>query len=175
MYSTTVTGSRVRMQTPLGRPLFCLPHPVNWNSIGVLTGHFSLPFISSLKKLSDLPHRICDIYGVLAGSLSLGANLFAQEESVKQVLLFVVQSLSHVRLFVTQWTTACQASLSFTIFQSLLKLMSTESVMPSNHLILCCPFSYYLQFFPASGSFPRSHFFASGGQSIGISASFTYS
>ena len=125
------------MQTPLGRPLFCLPHPVNWNSIGVLTGHFSLPFISSLKKLSDLPHRICDIYGVLAGSLSLGANLFAQEESVKQVLLFVVQSLSHVRLFVTQWTTACQASLSFTIFQSLLKLMSIEMVMLSNHLILC--------------------------------------
>ena len=39
----------------------------------------------------------------------------------------------------TQWTAACQASLSFTISQSLLKLMSMESVMPSNHLILCCP------------------------------------
>ena len=52
---------------------------------------------------------------------------------------FVVQSLSHVRLFGTPWTTACQASLSFTISQSLLKLMSIESVKPSNHLILCCP------------------------------------
>ena len=50
---------------------------------------------------------------------------------------FIVQSLSHVRLFVTPWTAACQASLSFTISQSLLKLMSIESVMPSNHLILC--------------------------------------
>ena len=48
----------------------------------------------------------------------------------------VVQS-SHVRLFLTPWTAAHQASLSFTISQSLLKLMSTESVMPSNHLILC--------------------------------------
>ena len=50
-----------------------------------------------------------------------------------------VQSLSHVRLFLTPWTAACQASLSITNFWSLLKLMSIESVMPSNHLILCCP------------------------------------
>ena len=49
----------------------------------------------------------------------------------------VVQSLSHVWLFVTPWTAAYQASLSFTISQSLLKLMSIESVMPSNHLFLC--------------------------------------
>ena len=50
-----------------------------------------------------------------------------------------VQSLSHVRLFVTPWTAACQASLSITNSQSLLKLMSIELVMPSNHLILCHP------------------------------------
>ena len=50
-----------------------------------------------------------------------------------------VQSLRHVRLFVTPWTAACQASLSITNSQSLLKLMSIESVMPSNHLILRCP------------------------------------
>jgi len=49
-----------------------------------------------------------------------------------------VQSLSHVLLFVTPWTAARQASLSITNSQSLLKLMSIESVMPSNHLILCC-------------------------------------
>ena len=48
-----------------------------------------------------------------------------------------VQSLNHVRLFVTPWTAAHQASLSFTISLSLLKFMFTESVMPSNHLILC--------------------------------------
>ena len=50
-----------------------------------------------------------------------------------------VQSLSHVQLFVTPWTAACQTSLSITNFQSLLKLMSIELVMPSNHLILCRP------------------------------------
>ena len=50
-----------------------------------------------------------------------------------------VQSLSHVRLFATPWTAGCQASLSITNPQSLLKLMSIESVMPSNHLILCHP------------------------------------
>ena len=80
-----------------------------------------------------------------------------------------VQWLSHVRLFATPWTAARQASLSITNSQSLLKLMSIESVMPSNHLILCCPL--LLTSFPASGSFPMSQLFSSGGQSIGISAS----
>ena len=51
----------------------------------------------------------------------------------------VVRSLSCVWLFLTPWTAACQTSLSFTISQSLLRLMSVESVMPSNHLILCHP------------------------------------
>ena len=51
-----------------------------------------------------------------------------------------VQSLSHVRLFVTPWTAAHQASLSITNSRSLLKLMSIESVMPFNHAILCHPF-----------------------------------
>ena len=51
----------------------------------------------------------------------------------------VVQSLSRVWLFVTPWAAARQTSLSFTISQNLLKLLSIESVMPSNHLILCRP------------------------------------
>ena len=55
------------------------------------------------------------------------------------VLFVVVQSLTHVGLFVIPWTAARQASLSFTISQGLLKLMSTETVMPSNHLVLCHP------------------------------------
>ena len=54
-------------------------------------------------------------------------------------VLFFCSSLSHVWYFATPWTTACQASLCFTISLSLLKLMFIESVMPSNHLILCCP------------------------------------
>ena len=82
-----------------------------------------------------------------------------------------VRSVSHIWLFVTPWTAACQASLSVTNSWSLLKLMSIELVMPSNHLILCHPFSSRLQSFPASGSFLMSYFFASGGQSIGVSAS----
>ena len=64
-----------------------------------------------------------------------------------------------------------QASLSITSSWSLLKLMPIESVMPSNHLILCRPFSSCFQSFPASESFQMSQLFASGGQSIGVSAS----
>ena len=60
-----------------------------------------------------------------------------------------VQSLSHIRLFVTPWTAARQASLSITNSQSLLKLRSIESVMPSNHLILCCPFLLPPSIFPS--------------------------
>ena len=82
-----------------------------------------------------------------------------------------VQSLSRVQLFATPWTAACQASLSIPSSWNILKLMSIESVMPSNHLILCCPFSSCLQSFPASGSFQMSQLFASGGQTIGVSAS----
>ena len=71
----------------------------------------------------------------------------------------------------SSWTAALQASLSFTISWSLLRLMSIESVMPSNHLIRCCPFFSCPQFFPASRSFPVSRLFASSGQNIGASAS----
>ena len=60
----------------------------------------------------------------------------------------VVQSLSGVELFVTPWTAACQASLSFTISRRLLKLMSIESVIPSNHLFLCCPLLLLPSIFP---------------------------
>ena len=60
-----------------------------------------------------------------------------------------VQSLSHVRLFETPWTAACQASLSITNYWSLLKLMSIESVMPSNYLILCRPLLLSPSIFPS--------------------------
>ena len=63
-------------------------------------------------------------------------------------VLSSAQSLSRVRLFVTPWTVAHQASLSITNSQSLLKLMSIESVMPSNHLILCCPLLLLPSIFP---------------------------
>ena len=60
-----------------------------------------------------------------------------------------VPSLSHVWLFATPWTAACQASLSITNTQSLLKLMSIESVIPSKHLILCCPLLLLPSVFPS--------------------------
>ena len=69
------------------------------------------------------------------------------------------------------WTVAHQAVLSFTIFQSLLEFMSIELVMLSNHLILCHPFLFCLQSFPASRPFPMSWSITSGGQSIGVSVS----
>ena len=60
-----------------------------------------------------------------------------------------VQSLSCVQLFMTPWTAACQAFLSFTIFWSLLKLRSIELVVPSNHLIFCSPFLFLPSVFPS--------------------------
>ena len=83
----------------------------------------------------------------------------------------VVQLLSCIQLFVTPWTAACQTSLSFTISWSLLKLMSIESVMPSNHLILFALFFSCLQSLPASGSSLVNWLIESGGQSIKNSAS----
>ena len=75
----------------------------------------------------------------------------------------VIQSLSHVQLFVTPQTVEHKASLSFTISWSLLKLMSIELVMPSNHLILCHPL-LLPSAFPSIRSFLMSRLFASGGQ-----------
>ena len=64
-----------------------------------------------------------------------------------------VQLLSHVRLFAAPWTAACQASLSITNSQSLLKLMSIKLVMPSNHLILCHPLLLLPSIFPSTRVF----------------------
>ena len=86
-----------------------------------------------------------------------------------------VQSLSRVRLFVAPWTAARQASLSITNSQSLLKLMSIELWCHPTISSSVIPFSSRLQSFPASGSFEMSPFFASGGQSIGVSFSFNIS
>ena len=100
-------------------------------------------------------------------------NLIVRVTIVDWVLVVfsIVQWLNHVWHFVTQWTAACQVSLSIINSQSLLKLMSIMSAMPSNYLILCHPFPSWLQSFPTSGSFQMSQFFPSGGQSIRVSAS----
>ena len=82
-----------------------------------------------------------------------------------------VQWLSHVQLFVTPWTAACQACLSITNSRSLLKLMSIELVIPSNHLILCPLLLFLPLIFPSIRVFQMSQLSASGGQSIGVSPS----
>ena len=80
-----------------------------------------------------------------------------------------VQLLSCVQLFATPWTAAHQASLSITNSQSLLKLTSIVSVMPSNDLILCHPLLLLPSIFPGIRVFSNG-FFTSGGQSIGVSS-----
>ena len=82
-----------------------------------------------------------------------------------------VTKSSCAQFFETPRTAAHQSPLSSTLSQSLLKFRSIELVMLTNHLLPCHPFSFCLRSFPASGSFPMSWLFSSGGQSIGASAS----
>ena len=105
--------------------------------------------------------------GLFRRSRKLWAELYPPPQKV----FVVVQSLSHVQFFATPWTVAYWASPSSTISWSLLKLMSTESVMLSNHIILCCPFFSCPQSFPASDFFSVSQLFTSGGPSIEASTS----
>ena len=80
---------------------------------------------------------------------SCPANRFISASFLDSIYICTVQSLSHVRLFATPWIAARQASLSITISRSLRKLMSIESVMPSNHLILCRPLLLLPSIFPS--------------------------
>ena len=98
----------------------------------------------------------------LLGLLQDGGEEKVRKE-IKNILITVtsgdwissVQSLSHVWLFVTPWTATCQASLSITNSRTLLKLMSIESVMPSNNLILCCPLLLLPSIFPSIRVFSK--------------------
>ena len=119
--------------------------------------------ITNLTVLSTKRMTLCEVVKQAKVGLVL-LSLFMPPSSV------VVQSLSCVWLFVTPWTAACQAFLSFTISWNFLKFMSIESVMPSKYLILCFPLLLLPSVFPASGSFPKSQLFDSGGQSIRTSA-----
>ena len=100
----------------------------------------------------------------------LSAWLPGQKDYNNRIPIAVVQSQSYVWLFVTPWTAVCQIPLSSTNSQSLLKLMSIESVMLSNHLILCHLCLLQPSIFPSIRVFPMSQLFPSGGQSTGASA-----
>ena len=125
----------------------------------------SKPLLVPVPHLNAFPYH-CDHY-LSTSSPSLRA---------KPVWFFVVvvQLLSHARLFATPWSAALQASLHFIISQSLLRLMSTESVMPPNHLSHPLsppsPFAFNL-FQHQSESFPMSQLFSLGGHNTGASAS----
>ena len=96
-------------------------------------------------KLSHFSHiQLFAILCIVAHQAPLSMGFSRQEYWFSSV-----QSFSRVRLFVTPWIAACQASLSITNSRSLLKLMSIELVMPSNHLILCCPFLLLPSIFPS--------------------------
>ena len=110
-------------------------------------------------------------------SMARNTQLFYKQPGDKLFFLWInvlpsippfvaVQSLYRIQIFVTPWTAAHQALLSSTISQSLLKFLSTESVMLSNATSFFC-----LQSFPASGFFPMSRHFASSGQNIWASTS----
>ena len=86
--------------------------------------------------------------GILAIKTMIFCNL-QQHGQTECTVAFVVNLLSHAQLFATPWIAACQTFLSFTISQSFLKFMSIESVMLSNHLILCCPLLLLLSIFPS--------------------------
>ena len=102
-----------------------------------------------------------------AGCSKLGCSWqLCLEEAVQSV-----QLCSHVRLFVTPWTAARQASLSITNSQSLLKLRSIESVMPSNHLILCHPLLFPPSIFSSIRVFSNESALHIRWPSIGVSAS----
>ena len=111
--------------------------------------------------------RNLKIHGCLCPQGTLESNC----PGYRGVIISSFKSLSRVWLFATPWTAAHQASLSISKSRSLYKLMSVESMThPAISSSVIC-FSSCLQSFPASGSFPMSQFFTSGGQRIGVSAS----
>ena len=133
-----------------------LCYPVGHRVHGILSARILDSVAFPFSRGSSLPRNWTPI--------SCIARRFFNNWAIRETLSSV-QSLSRVRLFVTPWFEAGQASLSITSSQRLPKLTSIESVMPSSNLTL------YPQSLPAAGSFPVSQLFAWGGQTIGVSAS----
>ena len=138
--------------------LFATPCTVAFQaplSMGILQARILEWVAMPSSRESSQPRDLTQVSHIADGFFTIWATREAQYH-------WSVKSLSRVRLFVTPWTAARQASLS-TNSWSLLKLMSVALVMQSNHLILCCPLLFCLQSFLASGSFPMGWFFISGG------------
>ena len=101
-----------------------------------------LYYFWSKSHVSQISHTI------ISGSISFFQYVFLKDKNTFKIISSV-QLLSHIQLFATPWTAARQASLSITNSQSLIKLMSIKSVMPSNHLILCWPLLLLPLIFPS--------------------------
>ena len=149
-------------------------HPVSWIKSGLVIHfiydiiHVSMPFFQIIPPSpSPTSPKDCSIHLCLFSWLAYRVivTIF-----LNSIYMHSVQfSHSVMSDSATPWITAHQASLSITNSRSLLKLMSIESVMPSNHLILVVHFSSCPQSLPAPQSFPMSQLFAWGGQSTGVS------
>ena len=111
----------------------------------------AFPFSRQSSRPRDWTQVSCIVGRFCTSWATREALTFSKD--VQQILfdgfVVVVQLLNHVWIFETPWTVAHQASLSFTVSQSLLKLMSIDLVMPSNHLILCHPFLLLPSIFPS--------------------------
>ena len=122
-----------------------------------LAGYWWFEFATSWGIGSERDLQISPVFYLAPPKTTKVINLGPPlEKNIFYSILFIilysvssVQSLSRVPLFATPWAAAHQASLSFTNPQSLLNLMSIESVMPSNHLILCCPLLFLPSIFPS--------------------------
>ena len=116
------------------------------------------------RLMWDTPHTVLSPEGPCQCVFIIIINIFTMSIFLNRTwgkLFFsywasvvVFHLLGHVRLFPTPWTTACQAPLSFTVSWSLLRFMSIESMMPSNHLILSCPLLLLPSIFPSIRVFP---------------------
>ena len=129
-----------------------------------ITNSQSLLKLTSFEPVMPSNHLILCCPNLLPPSIFPSIRVFSNVFSS-------VQSLSRVRLFATPWTAARQASLSITSSWSLPRLMSIESVMPSNRLISVVPSPLAFNLSQHQGFFQMSQLFASGGQNIGVSAS----
>ena len=120
------------------------PSPGDLPDPGIEPGSPVLQVNSLPTEPTGKPNRLLNF--VKYFSVSVEMIIFF---SLYSIVVVIVQLLSHVQLFVTPWTKACQASLSFTVSWNLLKLMSIESVMPSNHIILYSSLLLMPSFFPS--------------------------
>ena len=156
--ATGISGWPLQVMEPM---LSCvvlalmLQHPQT-RSIFTLTSAkslYTMPYLSHIL-LEGKRKRHCN---QLFSWVQVGRIPYSQKRScrVEEENFIVVHSLSCIRLFVTPCTAACQASLSFTISQSLFKFMSTELVMLPNHLILCCTLLLLPSIIPSIQVFPN--------------------